>query len=1119
MTPERWQKIRRVLEAAVALSPAQRESFLQAAAKEDSDLRSELDSLLARDRSDSFLRDPAIRASDVLRLLQEGPPDSDSRPILGHGSGHEVLDDRFETGPLLGEGGMGQVFRGRDRLTGEAVAIKRLKPELIARQPELVERFEREGEALRRLNHPNIVKVLAVPRVEGALHIVMELVDGGSLSDLLREDPRPSIENVLSIALELADALARAHHLEIIHRDLKPANVLLTRERTPRLTDFGIARFGSSTFTATGAIVGTFGYMSPEVLDGAAAGPPADIWSFGVLLYEMLTGRRPFAAEAPGAVLRAILSQHPPPIASLRPDASPQLTQLVSQMLEKSPSSRISSMRSVAAKIEAIRRGTVVDDSEFPTGVPADSIAKGGPRPRIPTQATPFVGREGELASLHQRLEQQETRILTILGAGGMGKTRLALELARRSELTYPDGAFYVPLSSISTTELLVTAMGEGSGYRFAGSETAEVQLSNYLREKRLLLVIDNFEHLLEGAPLLARIVATAPRVQILVTSRERLNLRCEEVFTIEGFEASEKSAVELFVQSARLHPLDTRELQNVEEICRLLHGMPLAIELAAGWLPVLPPKEILAELQKDIDFLESDLRDLPERHRSLRAVFDSSWTHLNSGERQSMAALSVFRGSFTRDAADAVAGASLRTLTHLVNKSLLKRSTAGRYEQHELLRQYAEAKLESRDRARAREAHARYFARLAEEQANRFRGEAQSAALRALEAEADGIRTAWDWCLENGDWSTLSLLLEGVDRFHYVKGLFQLGAGIFREAAAVITQEQADFNTEVLRAKLVSRQGRFLFQLGEYAKARSLLETSLLVLRAADSRGEVAYCLQNLADVAASQGNFTESEKLAREGLSISKCMGDRAGMGTALNNLGVVFYHQQGYEEAEKLFQESLSVSRAAGDRWGIGFALNNLGVLAHDLERFAQAEECYRESLALCEELGDTHGVAAALVNLGRVRSEMGDLTSAGALSNQALKHALELGDPWTTAACLLNLGEIARAEGDLEHATRSFVLGLRKAHEIHASSLILEGLLGLGEVAGSVGDLRRALTYVIPILDHPAADRETLAKAERLRVAFQERLADEHDGQVTDSVEALTEKILTDYANVD
>jgi tetratricopeptide (TPR) repeat protein len=483
------------------------------------------------------------------------------------------------------------------------------------------------------------------------------------------------------------------------------------------------------------------------------------------------------------------------------------------------------------------------------------------------------------------------------------------------------------------------------------------------------------------------------------------------------------------------------------------------------------------------------------------------------------MAGLSVFRGGFTREAAEVVAGASLRTLTHLVNKSVLKRQTNGRYEQHELLRQYAESKLEAAPRASAREAHARYFGRLVEQEAGRFRGEGQAEALRALEAESDGVRSAWEWCLENRDWSTLSDLLEGLYHFHDMKGLFQLGEAIFGHAAKVVAREPSDSGTELLRAKLLSRQGRFLFQLGDFGRARSLLETSLTLLRAADSRGEIAYCLQNLADVAAMQGDIAESEQLAREGLRISKCMGDRAGMGTALNNLGVVFYHRQEYDEAEKLFQESLSVSRSAGDRWGVGLALNNLGVLAHDLERFAQAEECYRESLALCEELGDTHGVAAALVNLGRVRSEMGDLPVARDLSNRALAEAVKLGEPWTTAACLLNLGEIARAGGDLEGATRSFVLGLRKAHEIQASNLILEGLLGLGEVAGSRGNPRQALAYVRPILDHPAADRETLLKARKLCDAFGERLGEGINGEAMSSVAVLTEKILAEYASVE
>ena len=481
------------------------------------------------------------------------------------------------------------------------------------------------------------------------------------------------------------------------------------------------------------------------------------------------------------------------------------------------------------------------------------------------------------------------------------------------------------------------------------------------------------------------------------------------------------------------------------------------------------------------------------------------------------MAALSIFRGSFGRDAAEAVSGASLRTLTHLVNKSLLKRSPTSRYEQHELLRQYAAAKLVASEEESAREAHARHYSRHVQEQEKECRGSGQVAALRALELEIDNIRAAWEWCLRNGEWSILTELLEGVYRFHDMKGLFQLGEALFRHAAEEVSGSATSADWEVLRAQLLSRQGRFLFQLGEFARARILLETSLAVLRASDSKGEVAYCLHNLADVATMLGDFENSERLVREGLDISKCLGDRNGMGTALNNLGVVFYHRQEYDEAERLFRESLEMYRAGGDRWGVGFALNNLGVLAHDLHRYAQAEECYRESLTLCEELGDAHGITAALVNLGRVHSELGELESAKQFSARGLEHAQRLGEPWTTAACLVNLGEIARAGGNFTDATRFFVSGLRQADEIQATTLALESLVGLADVTASLGNARQALTWVNRITDHPGADRETQEKALRLRDTLQAARGQPFD-EVSPPLDELVGQILAEYENI-
>jgi serine/threonine protein kinase/tetratricopeptide (TPR) repeat protein len=270
----------------------------------------------------------------------------------------QIIASRFEIRDLIGQGGMGEVFYGLDTQTGQRVAIKRIKPEIVADDPDLVRRFEREGEALRKLNHPNIVKMFAAVEEDGRHYLIMEYVGGGSLDSLMDDQPQMPINRVLDIALDLADALTRAHRLKIVHRDIKPANVLLAEDGTPRLTDFGVAYMEEVTrVTQSGMMIGTYAYLSPEGCNSETVDERSDIWSFGVMLYEMLAGRRPFDGETPAATLTAILTKPAPDLRALRPDTSPALVSLISKMLEKERDQRIPSVRLVGAELEAMIRG------------------------------------------------------------------------------------------------------------------------------------------------------------------------------------------------------------------------------------------------------------------------------------------------------------------------------------------------------------------------------------------------------------------------------------------------------------------------------------------------------------------------------------------------------------------------------------------------------------------------------------------------------------------------------------------------------------------------------------------------------------------------------------------
>jgi predicted ATPase len=343
----------------------------------------------------------------------------------------------------------------------------------------------------------------------------------------------------------------------------------------------------------------------------------------------------------------------------------------------------------------------------LPTEFPPLRTLEAGLR-NLPAPRTSFVGRADELASIDRMLDESDCRLLTLLGPGGVGKTRLALEAAARRIDRYQHGVHFVPLVGVPAPDLLAAAVAESLQFQVDSAHSAVPagdQLVDYLRERATLLVLDNFEHLLDARDLLTELIEQAPRVELLTTSRERLQVQSEWVLDLEGLElgngnghARESAAVRLFVDRARQvdngYTLSDQERPQVERVCRLVNGMPLGIELAAAWASTLPCSEIADEIERNLGFLETTMHDVPQRHRSLRAAFDQSWRLLLDDERHVFSQLSVFRGSFARDAAAAVARAGLTELHGLVSKSLVRRAELGRFELHELLRQYAAERL-----------------------------------------------------------------------------------------------------------------------------------------------------------------------------------------------------------------------------------------------------------------------------------------------------------------------------------------------------------------------------------------------------------------------------------------
>ena len=833
----------------------------------------------------------------------------------------------------MGAGAMGTVYKGADTSTGQAVAIKHLRPEMA--DANLIERFRREGEALRDLNHPNIVTMLDAVEEGDDYYLVMEYLPAGDLNLLLQQRSL-KISQILALAIDIADALTRAHRLNIIHRDLKPANVLLAEDGTPRLTDFGVAHVGKKErVTFADDIVGTVEYLPPEMLDGGVLNPCADIWSFGVMLFEMLTGTLPFSGESVGQILSHILMNPVPDLESLRPDIPVGLVDLVYRMLEKDPHARISSVRHVGATLEDVLYGRGVEAEPAGTAIfhgsrfdtPTSELLSSA-KHNLPVQTTPFVGREAELAELARLLEDPHIRLVTIVAQGGMGKTRLSLEAGERLIYQFPDGVYFVELAPLADPSHILPAVAEAAGYQFQADGRDEgQQVMDYLANKRLLLIMDNYEHVIAGAGVVTEILQAVSGVRILATSRQRLNQSGETVFDLRGMDfpewetpedALQFAAVKLFVQGARRarprFEVTTENMKHVAQICKLVGGLPLGIVLAASWMGLLEPEEIASEIADSIDFLATDLGDLPERQRSVRAVFEYSWNLMTEDEQRVFMALSIFRGGFDREAAQQVSGAGLRTLMALAARSLIRRNAdTGRYDIHELLRQYAEGRLyETDDLDTVMGRYVDYFAAYAQNEAVNIKGRDQLAGLDNIETNFENILAAADYAIKHQDGDHLSQMLEGVYLYCRFRSRLQEGQHLFEAG-------RRQWPAEVAQPDAVA--GQLLVRLPTTGDIVPIYERGLAIARQYDDKKEIAFCLQHLGTHQSHQLREAAGVALLEESLALYQALDEQLYVAEVLDQLAWGYGLQGDPQKRYETIHRCINLRRAIGDKLGHG------------------------------------------------------------------------------------------------------------------------------------------------------------------------------------------------------
>ncbi|MBZ0303626.1 MAG: LuxR C-terminal-related transcriptional regulator, partial [Anaerolineae bacterium] len=725
------------------------------------------------------------------------------------------------------------------------------------------------------------------------------------------------------------------------------------------------------------------------------------------------------------------------------------------------------------------------------------------PLHNLPAQTTPFVGREAELDHLAALLANPEVRLMTILAPGGMGKTRLALEAAEQQIGRFPDGVYFVPLTALSSPDPLMHTIAEHTAYDFQSDGRPPLQqILDFLRPKRLLLVLDNFEHLLEGAPLVTEILQAAPGVTALVTSRERLNLHSETVFTVGSmpFPLGETApspldyeAGQLFQRSVSRARADIQipaaDWPHVARICRLVEGMPLAIVLAAAWVEVLSIAEIADEISQSIDFLAAEMRDSPRRQWSIQAVFEPTWQRLTEAQRAVLMKLAVFRGGFSRRAAQLIAGASLLDLHALVNKALLTRNDEGRYSLHGLLRQFAEQRLRASGQMDAvRDAHAAYYAQAMQARLGDLKGPNQLETLGDIEIDLENLRTGWTWALEHSMHGAADQYLESLGIFFFMRSRLQEGIEWFSAAAAKTANLPGD-SARSTHNLIQIWQAQFLQHIWNLDQAVQLAEQGLAVARAQHDEPQIALALYTLGMAFATIGGtaLEQARPLALESLDCYQRLGEPFWMARVYQLLGYIVIMQNHFDQNLEYTRQALDLRRAIGDQLGIANSLLNLGAALQEIGQWELSEQYTQEGMPVFREYGHSATLGIALRNRVAQSFFRGDFEQAEASIAEGLSFSLRqnLRNHIVALTFQRSLGSLLR--GDYAEA-------LRLAEEAHQAGLDLANgdasrfeaeypLVAVGCARCGLGDF----AGVRPLLETPLA-RIEVAPAANLALRY-------------------------------
>ncbi len=1051
---------------------------------------------------------------------------------------------------LLGSGGFADVYLAEQVYLNTLAAIKVLNTHLT---PETLGNFLSEARQLSHLDHPHIIRVLDFGLAQERPYLVMEYAPGGTLRERHPRGSRVPLQAIVSYVTDVAPALQYAHDQGLVHGDLKPENLLLGKQERVLLSDFGIALLVPATNSLyVPHMYGTLIYMAPEQIRGAPS-LQSDQYALAVMMYEWLSGQPPFQGSA-----AEVVSQHLFAIPTLLREQYPEIPlaveRVVLKALSKDPKLRFVDVLSFAT---ALREASQPETSADPFQAYAKSIMPSTPLKgekaatdspmrfqNLPALLTPLIGREQQEQAISAFLRRPEVRLLTLTGTGGIGKTRLASQVATDLIEVFPHGVCLVQLAPISDSNLVVPTIAQTLGLRDVAERSLFESLKAFLRDKHLLLLLDNFEQVLQASPALVELLLACPFIKILVTSRAVLHVEGEHEFAVPPLSLPDPlhlpaheqlvqyGAVALFVERAQaVKPTFVLSEDNaaaIAQICIRLDGLPLALELAAARSKLLPPQALLGRLNRRLAVLTRGRQDAPTRQQTLRDTISWSYDLLNAEEQRCFRRLAIFVGGCTLEAAEAVCSSPIdrgspmyldtcppgRVLTasvasrciedspqvkdlslpamdlvaSLLDKSLLQQSDRGGDEPRllmlETIREYAlEMLADSGELEATEERHAMYYLALAEQSEPELFGHQQRLWVDLLTWDAENLRAALQWSQTHQRKEQLLRLAGNLGHFWYMCGRFS-EAILWLETALREAAPEVAISARIKALYIVALIASHLGQSDLlFVRARECLA---LARQNGDSRGFVI-ASWSLVHHLLADGDMIEAHAQAEETLKFVRAHApaeDSWTLACALNAFGSVVLSQGDYTQAQHLYERAIALFKEAGDLWLYGELHLFLANVYWAQGDETQAQTFLKEGLAIHDQVGNAWVTGWFVSLFGEIALRQDDIPRARFLLEAGLKRHQQLGDQQGQALMYALLAQAAASEHDYLLTRTLAAQSLEIARTVHDSRTLILCLEELADVVAGQGEPEWAARLWGAAERYREASHATLPQVERL-----------------------------------